>query len=317
MNRNLQKTLHRTAWFPNFYLRARFVGVHAFTVGVVLLGGLLVQTSCAPPNATETAPKASGPQATAPKATAPKASGPEAIVPQESPQPKMPALTISAAASTKEIMEALATEFTQQHKTEVQINPGPSSNLATQILAGAPVDLFLSANRQWAEKVQAEGKVQAMAPLLSNRLVLVVPKANPAGITKLEHLANDRLKKLALAGEKVPAGQYADQALTKLNLLEELSKQGKIARGQDVRSALSYVERGEAEAGIVYATDVAAASGVVIACEFDPALHDEIVYVLVLLKREEASPAAQQYYEFLQSPAADALYTKFGFTRSK
>ena len=91
---------------------------------------------------------------------------------------------------------------------------------------------------------------------------------------------------------------YAEQALTKLGLYARLSESNRIVRGQDVRVTLSYVERGEAEAGIVYSTDVAVAKGVAIAHEFDPKLHDEIVYVLVLLKHANENPAARQFSDY-------------------
>jgi len=120
-----------------------------------------------------------------------------------------------------------------------------------------------------------------------------------------------------LAGEQVPAGKYAEQSLEKLGLLKQLTDEGKIVRGQDVRATLTYVERGEAEAGVVYATDVGASSQVQSVYEFDAATHDEIVYVLVLLKRGSQRPAATDFYKYLQSPAADAQYEKFGFTRAK
>jgi molybdate transport system substrate-binding protein len=123
------------------------------------------------------------------------------------------------------------------------------------------------------------------------------------------------VKKVSLAGEQVPAGKYAEKALSKLGLLQQLVDDAKIVRGQDVRSALTYVERGEAEAGIVYATDVAVAPQVESVFTFDPAQHDEIVYVLVLLKRGAQNPAARQFYEFLQSSTAEQTYVKFGFLR--
>ncbi|HZZ30344.1 MAG TPA: molybdate ABC transporter substrate-binding protein [Pirellulales bacterium] len=226
-----------------------------------------------------------------------------------------PELIVSAAASTKEVMEALASQFQSEFRTEVKVNTGPSSGLAAQIEAGAPADLFLSASQQWADDVQKANLADATVRLLTNRLVMVVPKGNPAGVQQPQDLLLAQVKKIALAGEKVPAGMYADQALTKLDLLKKLTDDGKIVRGQDVRSALSYVERGEAEAGIVYSTDVGTAPGTTQIYEFDPKLHDEIVYALVLLKHGGANPAAKQLFDFLQSSKADEVYAKFGFSR--
>lgn len=226
---------------------------------------------------------------------------------------------ISTAASAKDAIEALKEDFSKELTADVNVNvnPGASNSLATQIIAGAPADLFLAASQEWADKIEEAGLSAEQVRLLSNRLVLVVPKANPANINEPNDLAATEVKKLALAGENVPAGQYADQALEKLGLLDGLINEGKIARGQDVRTALAYVERGEAEAGIVYATDVLAATNVIKVHDFDPALHGEIVYILVLLKRGENNPAARQFYDFLQSAKADAVYQKFGFERQK
>jgi molybdate transport system substrate-binding protein len=231
------------------------------------------------------------------------------------PEGGKPALVVSAAASTKEVMEALAAKFRTETGTEVKLNLGPSSGLAVQIEAGAPTDLFLSANQQWADDVSKAGLAESSVRLLTNQLVLVVPKDNPARVKQPQDLLLPAVKKIALAGEKVPAGMYAAQALTKLDLLQKLTDAEKIVRGEDVRSALSYVERGEAEAGIVYSTDVTAAPGVTQVYEFDPKLHDEIVYVLVLLKHGSENPAANSFFQFLQSDKANDVYAKFGFTR--
>jgi molybdate transport system substrate-binding protein len=224
-------------------------------------------------------------------------------------------ILVSAAASTKNVMEALDRDFSATSGTEVKVNAGPSNSLAQQIIAGAPADLFLSANQQWADEVTKAGQTAQSVRLLTNKLVIVVPKENPGGVHGPQDLLSPAVKKIALAGEKVPAGIYAGQALTKLGLLKQLTDAGKIVRGQDVRNTLSFVERGEAEAGVVYSTDVRAGSGVTTAYEFDPSLHDEIVYVLVLLKHGSENPAAGDFYKFLQSPKADETYQSFGFTR--
>ncbi len=222
-----------------------------------------------------------------------------------------PPITFSIAASTQEPVELLAQEFRKTHGVEVNLNAGPSSTLASQILAGAPVDVFLSANESLAGDIARH--TERSVSLLTNRLVLVVPAKNPAEIQSPDDLASSKLQKLALAGENVPAGIYASQALSKLGLLEKLVAEGKIARGQSVRSALAFVERGEAEAGIVYATDVRASKGVEVVYEFDPALHEPIAYVLVLTKQGATNPAATKLFDFLQSSAASAQFTQFGF----
>lgn len=224
-------------------------------------------------------------------------------------------LTISVAASTKEMVERIAESFTKETGVKVQVNAGSSSSLANQILAGAPVDLFLSANEQWAEKIHEAGLAAQSSRLLTNKLVLIVPKGNPAGVKSPQDLLQPAVKRIALASEQAPAGMYADQALTKLNLLDQLVTAGKIARGQDVRTALSYVERGEAEAGIVYSTDVPIAKGIEQIHEFDSELHDDIVYVLVLVKRDGSHPAARDLQRYIQSREADPAYREFGFER--
>jgi molybdate transport system substrate-binding protein len=236
-------------------------------------------------------------------------------VPPEPAAARHKPVIISAAASTKDLLDELAGQFTAATGTEVKVNAGPSNALAGQILAGAPADLFLSANQQWADEITNAGKAMASARLLTNRLVIVVPKDNPGAVREPQDLLSEKVQKVALAGEKVPAGMYADQALTKLELLPKLAAAQKIVRGQDVRSTLSYVERGEVEAGIVYSTDIRAAPGVTMVHEFEASLHDEIVYVLVLLKHNSESPSAREFFDFVQSQLADDTYARFGFTR--
>jgi molybdate transport system substrate-binding protein len=222
---------------------------------------------------------------------------------------------ISAAASTKDLVESLAAQYAKASKRSIKVNPGSSNSLAGQIIAGAPADLFLSANQEWADKVVQAKLSSAQVKLLTNKLVLIVPKGNPAGIKNPNDLVKATVKRIALAGEKVPAGKYADQSLAKLDLLENLVKDKKIVRGQDVRTALAFVERGEVEAGIVYSTDLLVAKNVEMVHAFDPALHDEIVYVLLLLRHGEDNPSAKEFFAFLKSMEADATIEKFGFER--
>jgi molybdate transport system substrate-binding protein len=210
-------------------------------------------------------------------------------------------------------MEKIGRQFRTRTGVELKINSGPSNALATQILAGAPADLFLSASPEWADKLADEDLASARVDLLTNRLVVIMPRGNPAAIRGPEDLAAPAVKKLALAGENVPAGKYANQALEKLGLLSRLAKDGKIVRGHDVRAALSFVERGEAEAGVVYATDAAISKDIEIASEFDSSLHDEIVYTLVLVKQRPMRLEARQLYEFVQSEAGMQEFSRLGF----
>jgi molybdate transport system substrate-binding protein len=224
------------------------------------------------------------------------------------------AVTAFVAASTRDAVREAAAIFTREQGTEVRIDAGASSKLATQITQGAPADVFLSASEEWGSFVRDQGLAQESRPLVSNQLVLIVPKGNPAGVNGPKELTTARLKRLALAGPRVPAGEYARQALRKLGLWDELNQQQKVVSGDDVRVALAYVERGEVEAGIVYATDARASDQVEVVYTFDAAMHDPVRYPLLLLKSAADHQAVHQFYEFLRSREAAAVFQKYGFT---
>jgi len=222
-------------------------------------------------------------------------------------------LIVSVAASAKDAVGEIARKFRSQTGVDVQVNVGPSSGLANQILSGAPADIFVSANQKWADAVVAAGRSIDVCPLLSNRLVLIAPKGNPAGIHAPSDLVKADVKKIALAGERVPAGIYGDQALHALGLDKRLLQANKIVRGQDVRVTLSYVERGEVDAGIVYATDARISDDVEVVYLFEEKSHDPIVYPGLLLDEGQGKPSARQFYAYLRSPDAVAVFKKYGF----
>lgn len=221
------------------------------------------------------------------------------------------AVLISAAASTRDAVGEIAREFQRMTGIEAKVNSGPSSGLASQILAGAPADLFLSANEKWAKAVSDAGLAKEMTLLVANELVLIVPKGNPARVSTPQDLTADRVVKVALAGEKVPAGMYADQALRSLALADPVAT--KIVRGHDVRVTLGYVERGEVEAGIVYATDAKISSAVETVAVFPPSSHDAIVYPLVLLRAAAGREAARRFFDVLRSTEARTVFERYGF----
>lgn len=232
----------------------------------------------------------------------------------DAPRPARPVI-VSAAASTKEVIEALAERFEHESGALIHVNLGGSNALAAQILGGAPADLFLSANPEWAAAVVEAGPADRQSPLIANTLVIVTPQGNPAGVHDPRDFARNAVRHVALAGETVPAGKYADQALRGLGLLESLVANRKVVRGQDVRVALSYVERGEVEAGIVYATDARASDKVDVVYTFDAKAHDPIQYILVTLKRADDNPRAVRFGEYLHSAEAQELFESYGFRR--
>jgi molybdate transport system substrate-binding protein len=222
---------------------------------------------------------------------------------------------VLVAASTKDAVQEIAAQFSAETDIAVKINADDSSKLATQITHDAPGDIFLSANEKWAMFVKNKGFAQEVMPLLGNALVIVVPKGNPSQVSKPADLIAPGVKRVALAGPTVPAGIYARQALKSLELWNELEKEKKVVAGENVRVTLTYVERGEVDAGIVYATDARISEKVEVVYTVAPATHDPIVYPLVLTKAGAKNPAARQFYDYLQSPPAAATFKNNGFAR--
>ncbi len=218
-----------------------------------------------------------------------------------------------AAASAIDAATELAAAFEKKTGVRVRVSTGASNALAAQIIAGVPGEVFLSANPKWAGAVEEKGLALESRPLLTNRLVIVVPKGNPAGVASPADLLGAKVRRVALAGEKVPAGMYAEQALRHAKVYDRLLKDNRIARGQDVRVALRYVETGEAEAGVVYATDARSSGKVVVVSTFPPESHEQVVYPLVLLKSSGDAATGRKLFNFLTSPEALAVFEKHGF----
>lgn len=219
-----------------------------------------------------------------------------------------------AAASTIDAVTELAELFRKQTGILVRVSAGASNALAQQILAGAPADVLLSANEKWAETVvRADLSLQIRA-LLTNELVIVVPKGNPAGVHDPKGLLSSRVKHVAVAAETAPAGMYAEQCLRRTGVYEPLLRARRIVRGEDVRFALGFVEAGEAQAGVLYATDARASNRVEVVYRFQAESHEPVLYPLVLLKHARHTPAARRFYHFLSSDAAMKVFRTHGFS---
>jgi molybdate transport system substrate-binding protein len=225
-------------------------------------------------------------------------------------------VTVFAAASLKESMDDVARQFEVTTGNKVVVAYGASNALAKQIDAGAPADLFISADLDWMDFVD---KRRLLAPnsrfdLLRNALVMIAP-ASSAAVLKIAPnfglaaaLGSD---KLAMANpDSVPAGKYGKSALEALRVWAGV--EGQIARAENVRAALALVSRGEAPFGIVYRTDALADKGVRIVDTFPQASYPPIVYPAALLSAS-ASPSARPLLEFLRSATARTIWERYGF----
>jgi molybdate transport system substrate-binding protein len=219
-------------------------------------------------------------------------------------------LLLLAASSTADAMRDVAEAFEAATGTPVRLSTAASNTLAFQILAGADADLFLSASPGWIDAVAAEGRVKERTPLLGNALVLVVPRGAQSPPRSPSALSAEAITHVALAGERVPAGQYAEAALAHAGVLESLRAGGRLARGEDARLTLAYVEAGEAEAGVVYATDARASAAVDVVYTFPPESHPPILYPLARLSDDAR---ARAFFTFAKSAEARALMARHGF----
>ncbi|MGR3321998.1 MAG: molybdate ABC transporter substrate-binding protein [Pseudooceanicola sp.] len=225
-------------------------------------------------------------------------------------------VTVYAAASLREAMEAVVETFEAETGHDVTISLAGSSALARQIEQGAPADVFVSANAAWMDHLEARGLVLdgSRRDILSNSLVLV----GPAGAARVEispaldlssMLGSGRLA-MALV-DAVPAGIYGRQALTSLGLWADVAD--RVAQADNVRAALALVALGAAPLGIVYATDAQADPRVAVLGTFPASSHPPVIYPAAATPR--AGPAALEFLDFLASDPAGDTFAAFGFTR--
>jgi molybdate transport system substrate-binding protein len=226
-----------------------------------------------------------------------------------------PAVTVFAAASLTDAMKQAADAYKAKMGVSITLSFGASSTLAHQIDQGAAADVFMSADSDWMDYLEKNGRIAngTRKNLLGNELVLVagmdarpapkiVPHFNLAGA-----LGDG---KLAMADPaSVPAGKYGKEALTTLGVWDSVSS--KVVQAENVRVALEYVARGEAPFGIVYATDARIAPVKVVGV-FPENTHAPIIYPVALTGT--ASAAARDFLAFLSGPEARAIFEKAGFT---
>ncbi|WP_377292140.1 molybdate ABC transporter substrate-binding protein [Rhizobium sp. SG2393] len=225
-------------------------------------------------------------------------------------------VTVFAAASLKGALDEVNAAWKTAGGGTATVSYAASSALAKQIEAGAPADVFLSADLAWMDYLAGRNLIRAdsRADLLGNRLVLIAAKdkAEPREIGKgfdLAALLGDG--RLAMgAVDSVPAGKYGKAALTALGIWP--SVEAKVAGAENVRAALLLVSRGEAPFGIVYETDARADPGVAIVGTFPEDSHPKIVYPAAALAAGRQAPS-KAYLAFLKRPEAAAIFERYGF----
>jgi molybdate transport system substrate-binding protein len=224
---------------------------------------------------------------------------------------------VFAAASLTNAMNDIGAQWQQAGHPAPVLAYGASSALAKQVDAGAPADVFASADLTWMDYLDQRQRLAdgTRTNLLGNDLVLIVPKGQkfPVKMTAGFDIAGAFAGKLC-TGEPgvVPVGIYAKQALESLGWWTPL--QGRIVGTDDVRTALAFVERGECAAGIVYATDAKISDKVEVLQRFPASSHKPIIYPIAAVKG--ARPETTAFLAFVKtSPAATAIFERYGFER--
>jgi molybdate transport system substrate-binding protein len=227
-------------------------------------------------------------------------------------------LRIAAAASVKEALDEARAAFNQATGSKVVATYAASSALARQVEAGAPVDVFVSADPDWMDYLNHRALIDPATRrnLVGNTLVLVGPK-NGAAQLKIapafplaDALGGGRL---AIANPNaVPAGKYAKSALEKLGVWAQVEH--RTARAENVRVALAYVARGETPLGVVYRTDALAEPGVRIVDTVPAGTHAPIVYPIAALRASHAPAAARAFIAFVTGEAAAPIWKRHGFS---
>jgi molybdate transport system substrate-binding protein len=219
---------------------------------------------------------------------------------------------VSAATSLTDVLQQIARAYEARTGTRLALNVGASNTLARQIAAGAPVDLFISADDAQMNLVRGNILPETRVDLISNQLAIAVPTDRPRVVRSARDLADPAFKRIALGDPAaVPAGVYARQYLEHAGLWPLIAP--KVIPSATVRLALAAVESGAADAAIVYRTDVAAARRARLAFVVPAAEGPRIVYPAAVIRSAPHADAAKRLLTFLQSPAAADIFSRAGF----
>lgn len=242
--------------------------------------------------------------------------GTRAVVPtplagQDAPQP----LRVLAASSLVSALPDVVSAVLAPSDPTPRFSFDSSSRLARQIAEGAPADLYFSADRSWMDWLVERGRVRAesVRVVAGGRLVVVTPRSSTLTVARPEELASDPVRRIAVAGENVPAARYAEEALQAHGLWDRLSD--RIVRGSSVRNTLEWVAREEVDAAIVYASDATSDARVRTVYTFSPDSHSPIVYLAAPTVDAESPDAALRFLDGIARPNVEERWTRAGFDR--
>ena len=238
-------------------------------------------------------------------------------------------LNVFAAASMTETL----TEIQEMYKevapnVTLVFNFDSSGTLKTQIQEGADCDVFISAAQKQMNQLDKDADPEVNTEgldyvlegtrinLLENKVVLAVPDGNPKGIESFADLGTDKLSLLALGNEDVPVGQYSEDILTNLGMLDQLEQENKITYGSNVKEVTTQVSEAAADAGIIYATD-AYSAGLSVVAQADDTMCKQVIYPAAVLNISENQDAAEAFLDYLKSDDCMKVFEEVGFTAVK
>jgi molybdate transport system substrate-binding protein len=234
---------------------------------------------------------------------------------QGAPLPKP--ITVSGAISLTDALTAVADSYARTGGT-VRFNFGPSNVLARQIVNGAPVDVFISADDAQMDLVSAAGLLQdgSRVDLLRNQLAVAVPSDRPRTFKSIRELAEPAYRRIAIGDPAaVPAGVYAKQYLEKEGLWDAV--QARVVPTGSVRAALAAVESGAADAAIVYRTDIRVAMRATVAWVVPAGRGPRIIYPAAIVRTTTVPGESKRFIDFLRGDSAARIFERFGFTTYK
>jgi len=223
-------------------------------------------------------------------------------------------ITVLAASSLTEVFGEIGQDFEAAHDgVTVNFSFGPSDGLAQQIEQGSPTDVFASASNTWMDAVADDGPgVSGRVDFAKNRLVVIVPKDNPAGIHTFDDLSNDGVK-LVLATQGVPVGDYAREALENAGIAAE-AQANVVSNEEDPKAVMQKVLLGEADAGIVYVTDVTPkVASHVDTVEIADDVNVVATYPIAVVSGGPNTGLGQEFIDLVLSPQGQGVLESYGF----